>query len=122
MKLKNRTGAWKNRTFVLDYDYDPAEYIDNTKRLLVKLLENAKNDYLEGIYSEDPVKRSLYHYAKDFLFDDTYTFQYGDKVMDLQTVLDYIYMGEISKETFREGINKKAEEKKKEINGQLDLL
>lgn len=83
-KLKGKLGDWADHSFALGYDYDPLMYQEECRRLWCAVIEQAVNEYIDFKFSRDPEERKLYYLAKEFLFDDNYKMQFGDKLVSLE--------------------------------------
>lgn len=66
-------------------------FIDECKRLILKIIEQAIRDYISLEHARAPIEKYYYETACEFLFNEEYTIDYGgeDKTMrDLLDILD----------------------------------
>lgn len=75
---------WGRRKFILTEFY-PQE--DECKFLLMKMIEQSIRDYINLEKCIAPIEIQHFESARDFLFDDEYTIQYGEREIGLVDVL-----------------------------------
>jgi hypothetical protein len=90
--------------FLSDYIPDPEE----CKFLLLKVVEQSVRDFVSLADSIEPELRETCKEARDFIFDDEYYIDWGDKQLNLPMILELL---EIDTEWFRDKARKKLLEK-----------
>lgn len=61
---------------------------EESRYLLLKIVEQAVRDYLSLRTSNTPIDREFYETACEFLFDDDYQIEYGDLNLSLKDILE----------------------------------
>ncbi len=77
--------------------------------LLLKVVEQAMNDYVNLEGSEIPYADLLWESARDFIYDDSYWIYWGDMELSLEDILDIL---EIDIQWVRETTEKKYRKRK----------
>ena len=99
------------------YTYGKAEFylsdympdIEQSRFLILKVLEQAVRDYISLGHSQVPNERALFETAKGFLFDDNYTVNWGDKELTTEELLGMV---DLNITWVREQTTKKLNERK----------
>ena len=65
---------------------------DETKILLLKILEQAIRDYNNLAKSKIPIEIGYFETAKDFLFNREHFIFWGDLEINIVDILDYLYL------------------------------
>lgn len=74
-------------------EYKPTECLpeeDECKYLLLKIVEQAVRDYLSLENSVAPIEKFHYNTASDFIFNDLYSIDYGEKEFSLEKILSIL--------------------------------
>ena len=100
------TQKYGNVEFSLS-DYLPD--IEECRFLFLKTIEQAVRDYVSLEDTDSPNSSILWEQARDFIFDDEYTVDWGDKEMSITDILDIL---DIDINWFRMRTSKRYEEKK----------
>lgn len=90
--LKNRYGREHSygtvRFYLEDFRPDPEE----SRFLLLKVIEQSVRDYISLYNSESPGEQVLWEEARGYLFNDNYKIQWGDLEIGLEDVLTILDM------------------------------
>ena len=79
---------------------------EEVRFLIMKVIEQAVRDYCSLANAELPAEKALWETARGFIFDDSYTVDWGDKEYRLEDLLDIL---ELDIVWFREQTTKKFE-------------
>lgn len=85
-------------------DYCPN--IEESRFLLMKVIEQAVRDYCALSEATLPAEIVLWKTSRDFIFNDNYTIEWGDKDMSFEDILDVL---DLDVHWFREQTQKKFE-------------
>ena len=96
MWIKPRVGSWGDYHFVLNYDYNPLEYLDGLKNLWVKVVIQAKEDYLNFKYTKEEDKRILHFAAKDFFFDKTFRININSAIITVDDLISWLGLSPVA--------------------------
>jgi len=83
----DRIYQYNQVTFRLD-NFMPE--IDQCRFLILKVLDQAMRDYIALADSPLPNDRLTWEEAKDFIFSNDYTLQWGDNILTTEELLDYV--------------------------------
>lgn len=87
---------------------DQSPPLDECRYLILKIIEQAVRDYLSLGQSIAPIEQYYYETACEFIFNDTYTIDYGGKDKTLQDLLDIV---DISLPWFRQRVIRLKDQK-----------
>ena len=87
--------------------------IDECRLLIMKIVEQAVRDYITLERSSAPIDKVEFEGARDFLFDNDYTVDWGGVDKNLQDLLDIL---DIEAEWLREKARRAKERKIKKFN------
>jgi hypothetical protein len=63
---------------------------DETRMLMLKIIEQAIRDYVNLRKSTVPIEVQYWESARDFLFDPEYRIDWGEFELDIEDILDYL--------------------------------
>jgi len=65
-------------------------HIDECRYLILKIVEQSVRDFLSLSKSAAPIEQHYHETAQDFIFDPTYSIDYGGSIKTLSDLLDIL--------------------------------
>lgn len=96
-------------------DFKPTP--ERCRFLMLKVLEQAVREYCALRDSDIPSEQATWELARDFLFDNSYRFMWGDRELSLETFLDHLDLDIewVRKQTCKRG-HRSGKEKRRRNN------